>query len=128
LFYSLTICSLFDDQLVKIKEPRDGDILIRGETFTLVAEVEADSRLSAINVGLFVTAGITENPYDSLLWSYVVEDEGVNITGKIEIEKEIMVPPDAPLDDSYFLQVTAIYGGGSGYAWTSQVSVLDSEY
>lgn len=125
----LASCSIFDDQIVTIIEPQDEDILVRGETFTLVAEIEADSRVRELTVDLFVPSGITENPYDSTLWSYSVADEGVDFTGKIEIEKEIMVPPDAPIDDSYYLQVNAIYwGGGSGYAWTAQVSVLDSEY
>ncbi len=125
----LTNCSLFDDQIVNIIEPQDEDILVRGETFTLVAEIETDSRVRELTLDLFVPAGITENPYDSTLWFYNVEDEGVDFIGKIEIEKEIMVPLDVPVDDSYYLQLNAInWGGGSGYAWTVQVSVLDSEY
>jgi hypothetical protein len=126
----LANCSLFEDPpVVNITEPKEEDILVRGESFNLIAEIDADYGLHELSVELWLPDGITENPYDSILWSYNVSDEGVDFIGKIEIEKEIMVPFDAPIDDSYYLQIHADnWGGGNGYTWSVPVSVLASNY
>lgn len=126
----LTNCSLSDaPPTVTVIEPQDKDILVRGESFTLVAEIDSDYGLHDLSVELWLPDGITENPYDSVLWSYNVSDEGVDFIGKIEIEKEITIPHDAPIDDSYYLQVNANnWGGGNGYTWSVPVSVLVSNY
>lgn len=130
LLLLLTGCGLFDDApSVTVIEPQNEDVLVRGETFTLVAEIDADYGVHELNVELWLLDGITENPYDSVLWSCNISDEGVGYTGKVEIEKQLTVPSDAPIDDSYYLQVNAgNWGGGSGYTWSVPVSVLVSRY
>lgn len=125
----LTNCSLFDEPTVTVITPQNEDILIRGETFTLNAEIAVDHGTHEVYVELWLPDGISENPYDSLLWSFNVSDEGLDFEGKIEIEKELTVPLDAPIDDSYYLQVNADeWGGGLGYTCSVPVSVLASNY
>jgi len=125
----LTNCSLFDDPtVVNVIQPQDEATLRKGESFTFIAEIDVDQGTHEIYVELWLPDGISENPYDSILWSYNVSDEGLDFEGRVEIEKELTVPLDAPIDDSYYLQVNADeWGGGLGYTTSVPVSVLASK-
>jgi hypothetical protein len=130
-FLSVLIsCSLSDNSSsVSVMAPEEDGILLRGERFTLVAEIEAYYGIQEINIELWLPDGITENSYDSILWSSNISDVGLSFTGKIKIEKKLTIPPDVPIDDSYYLQINACEGGGGiGYTMSVPVSVLESKY
>lgn len=124
----LTNCSLFEDPPeISVIEPQDGDILRQGESFTLIAEIDFDYGVREVDVELWLPDGVTDIPYDSILCSYKISDEGIGFKGKFKLEKELIVPSDAPIDDSYWLQVNSTnWGGGSGYTWSVPVSVFAS--
>ena len=118
----LTNCSLFDDyNLINLKEPQEGDVLVRGESFMVVTDFDVDEEISKINVELFLET------YDTVLWEYDLFDEDVNFKGECQIEKKLTVPSDAP--GYCFLQVNYFYkwDKASGYANAVMVSVVDPE-
>lgn len=118
----LTNCSLFEDpNLINLKEPQDGDVLVRGESFMVVADFDVDEEIGEINVELF------SEVYDTVLWEYDLFDESVNFKGECEIDKKLTVPSDAP--GLCFLQVNYFYKWDKayGYANTVMVSVVDPE-
>jgi len=122
----LTSCSLFEDPpSVTVIEPQKGDILIKGQSFKVVADIDTDYKINELNVRLF-WASVQEDDstdYDSTLWEYDFTDEAADFLGKITIEKELTVPLDAPVGDDYRLVLFAMtlegtytYGYGEGYS------------
>jgi hypothetical protein len=136
-------CKLFNDPVdpiyVAVKEPQHGDILVPGESFMVVADIDLHHGVSEINSTLFSSSGkiirdtltdtlIYIQPYDSVIWRYDLFDEDVDFKGTYKIEKEITVPPDVPDGDFYCLQVNCLnWDGCSGYANTVMVSVSTPE-
>ena len=136
----LASCTLFEEPTsITIEEPSERDMLVPGESFMLLADIDLYHGVSEINVTLFSSSGTTIRdevgdsliyvaPYDSVIWRFDSFDEDVNFMGKYKIEKEITVPPDVPAGEFYFLQVNYLnWDGYSGCANTVMVSVTSPE-
>jgi len=106
----LSNCSLFEDpNPVNITEPKEGDVLLKGENFWVFADIDPEYSLYSVCVELLL---ITEDStYDSTLWECNFSEEGVSVIGDLSIGKELTVPLDAPVNDNYSLQVGILYGG-----------------
>ena len=105
----LANCSLFEDgQIVHLIEPQANEVLVKGETFTVVTDINVDEEISELKVSLLLTIPSDDTTfyweYDSTLWAL----EG-DLPRKITIEKELTVPLDAPVNDDYRLLVDAFY-------------------
>ncbi len=125
----LANCSLFEDgHVVHLIEPQAQDILVKGETFRVVADINVDDEISELKIILWLPSKIADTAfadeeYDSTLWAL----EG-DFPRKITIEKELTVPLNAPVNDDYRLLVDAFYAEknmSEGYSLSVRVRSSD---
>jgi hypothetical protein len=120
----LISCSIFEDpNPVDIIGPEEGDILIKGDSFWVFAEVSPNYGVYSVFVELLL---VTEDSmYDSTLWECNLLEQGISVQSDFSIAKELTVPLDAPADDNYTLQVV-LSEGGSGRGNSVPVKVRSS--
>jgi len=128
----LTNCGLFEGTPdVNFIEPQEGDILVRGESFKVIADIDVDYKVSGLNVELWLPLGLADKAYadsvyhdttpdevvyDSILWVYHFSDEEAKFLDKLTIEKELTVPSNAPVDNEYRLEIGALNLEGGFYS------------
>lgn len=128
----LTNCSLFEDPApVNINGPKEGDILVKGDSFYVFADIHPEYGMDAVSVRLtLIPEDSTYHStfiYNRKLLECILWEEGISIQGDVSIAKELMVPLDAPVNDNYDLRVEIGYqGGGSGYVGAVPVKIRSS--
>lgn len=103
-------CGLFEPPpAVRILKPKKGEILIKGEAFQVMAEIDVDFKIKELRVGLwdvvkhYDTILDEETEYDTTLWVYSFTYEEADFLREFTIEKELTVPTNAPVGDNYRL-------------------------
>jgi hypothetical protein len=103
----LANCSLFEnDNAVFIVEPQANEVLVTGETFTVLAHIKVDDEISGYKVSLLLPIASDDTTsyweYDSTLFVFPVPGD---IHTTLTINDELTVPLDAPVNDDYRLLV-----------------------